>query len=341
MKKLLALVMTAVLAVSMLACTTEAEVDTSSEDASSVSQTEESSEEESSEDTESSATESSEAVESASTELTDRAGNTIEVKEEYTKIVSYAPSLTEILVDLGYADKIIAITSVDMTEGLPEDVLVFDMMNPDIEAITASQPDLVITTELTAAGQSSPFDEVESAGATVANVPTATSIEGIYADIEFLGELLKAEDKADILVSDMQTAIAEYQALSADITEKKTVYFEISPAPYMYSTGSGSYLNEMIEIIGGENVLAGTEGWLSVTDEMILTSNPSVIFTNVNYADAPIDEIKARSGWDAVDAVANDAVYYVDNMSTSLPNHNIVKGLDEMAKALYPEVYGE
>ncbi len=278
---------------------------------------------------------------SATTEVTDRAGNPIEIKEEYTKIVSYAPSLTEKLIDLGFADKIVAITNFDMAQGLSEDVMRFDMMSPEMEAIVALEPDLILATNITAAGGSDPFTVLRDSGTTIATFPTANSIAEINEDIAFLGTLLNAEDEAAAMNSSLNTAIEEFRAKSAEITEKKTVYMEISPAPDMYSTGSGTFLNEMIEIVGGVNVLADQESWIAVSEEQLLSANPDVIFTNVNYLDAPIDEILARNGWDVVTAVANGEVYAVDNNATSLPNHNIVKGLQEMAVQMYPEIYAE
>lgn len=108
----------------------------------------------------------------------------------------------------------------------------------------------------------------------------------------------------------------------------------------MYSFGRGVFLNEMIELIGAENILADQEGWLAVEGETVASANPDVILTNVNYLDDAVGEILSRSGWEGVSAIQNKQVYYIDNMSSSLSNHNIVKALDEMAKAVYPDAYG-
>ena len=107
----------------------------------------------------------------------------------------------------------------------------------------------------------------------------------------------------------------------------------------MYSFGSGVFLNEMIELIGAENVLAGQEGWLPVEAETIVAADPDVILTNVNYIDDPVAEILGRSGWEGMSAVQNEQVFYIDNMASSLSNQNVVKALDQMAKAVYPELF--
>jgi len=99
------------------------------------------------------------------------------------------------------------------------------------------------------------------------------------------------------------------------------------------------FLNEMIELIGAENVFADQQSWIAVTQEAALSANPDVILTNVSYIPNPVDEIKTRDGWDAVKAVKDGNVIYIDNMSSSLPNQGIVKALHEMAKAVYPDKY--
>jgi iron complex transport system substrate-binding protein len=95
----------------------------------------------------------------------------------------------------------------------------------------------------------------------------------------------------------------------------------------------------MIELIGARNIFADQMGWLAVTEEAAISANPDVILTNVNYIEDSIGEIKSRDGWEEVNALKNNAVYYIDNGYSSLPNHNIVKALKEMALAVYPEAF--
>ena len=260
-------------------------------------------------------------------------------ESKYERIVSFAPSITQILVGIGLGDKIIAVTSYDTTEGVAENIPAFDLMAPDIEAITALEPDIILSTEITSAGGSNPFDLIQSEKTEIKYFVTAESIDEIYAQIISFGDIFSREEEAQKLVDELTAVVDSYKEKAANITEKKSVYFEISPAPYMYSTGTDSYMHEMIELVGATNALEEYKSWLAVTDEMILTANPDVIFTNVNYTEAPIEEIKQRNGWNVVNAVANNEVYYIDNLSSSLANHNIVKALDEMSKALYPEIY--
>ncbi len=272
--------------------------------------------------------------------IIDPSGNEITIKEEIDSIISLAPSNTEILIELGYKDKIIAADTQSQTLGvLPENLPFFDLMSPDIEQIIALKPDIIIVTGMSTVEGNDPFKPAADLGIPVAYIPSSESIEQIYNDIIFISKVLNEEAKGQEIVDNMKEEIANIKAIGDTIEDKKSVYFEIGAAPYMYSFGKGVFLNEMIEIIGAKNALGDQESWISVSEEAVLNANPDVILTNVNYIDNPVDEIKSRLGWESISAIKNSEVYYVDNMKTSLPNHNILIGLKEMAKAVYPDKY--
>lgn len=270
----------------------------------------------------------------------DPAGNEITIPENIDTIISMGPSTTEILIELGYKDKIIASDTYSQPLGiLPEDIPYIDMMSPDIEQIIALNPDFIFATGMMMVEGNDPFKAVTDLGITVAYIPSSESIEEIYDDIEFMASVLGVEEKGQEIVDNMKDKIAAIKETGDTITEKKSVYFEIGSAPYLYSFGKGVFLNEMIEIIGATNALGDQESWISVSDETILAANPDVIMTNVNYIENPVDEIKSRPGWEGLQAIKNNEVYYVDNMASNLPNHNIIIALEQMAKAVYPDKY--
>ena len=279
---------------------------------------------------------------SASRPTVDPSGAEITVPEAINSIVVLAPSITETVIALGDSDKIIAydISSVGL-EGLPADKPVLDLVDPDMEQLIALNPDLLLVTNLSLYDAENPYQQLIDLGVCVACIPSSDSIEDIQSDISFIADVLGKSKAGDELIRQMQEEIDGISEIAKTITEKKTVYFEISAAPYMYSFGNGVFLNEMIELIGAENILADQEGWLSVGEESVVAANPDVILTNVNYIDNPTQEIMDRSGWDALTAVQNGDVYYIDNMASSLPNQNIVKALKQMAEAVYPEYYGK
>lgn len=272
----------------------------------------------------------------------DRAGNDITIPSKIDKIITISPSITETLVDLGLSDKIIGIDTYSTgIEGLNADLPTFDIMAPDTEKLIALKPDIVFITSMSEVNGVNPFKPLIDVGICVACIPTSDSIQSIKEDIEFLGKVIKQEDKSKVIIKNMEDEIDKIKKIGDTILEKKKVYFEIASAPYMYSFGKNVYLNEMIEMIGATNVLSDQESWISVSEEIILNSNPDVILTNVNYIDNPIEEIKARNGWENISAVKNNQVYYIDNDASSHSNEFIIKALKEMAKGIYPDKYSD
>lgn len=288
----------------------------------------------------------SEAVSGAGSTLpdTDPGGASIVIPDQVDSVVALAPSICEMMVALGVEEKL---TGYDLQSvgiaGLPENVPTFDMVNPDMEQLTALAPDMLIVSNLSLYDQEAPYQPLIDAGVCVICIPTSESVEGVRSDICFLADALRVPEAGERVVEEMDTELARLSAIVSDLPEeeKKSVYFEISPAPYLYSCGTDTYLHEMIELAGGRNVLADQSGWLSVEGENVVAANPDVIFTNVNYMDEPVEEILGREGWAGVSAVMNGDVYYIDNSASSLPDQNIVKAVEQMARELYPERFSE
>ena len=271
---------------------------------------------------------------------TDRAGNEIKLPESIEKIMIAGPSNAEILSGIEMIDKIIAADNYSQgIEGLASDVVYFDMATPDVEQMLALKADVFFVTGMVQAGDDNVYQQLIDAGVCVIFIPSSNSIKGIEEDIQYIADVMGASDKGTEIVTNMQNKIAEISKIGEAITDKKNVYFELAAAPEMYSFGNGVFLNEMIEIIGATNIFAEQESWISVTEESVLEANPDVILTSVDYIDNPIDELKGRAGWDVVTAIKDEAVYPIDTNASNNPSQNIVKALEEMAKAVYPDQY--
>lgn len=270
----------------------------------------------------------------------DRAGNEISVPTEITKVISMAPSTSQVLEELGLTDLLVAVDTqtayyMEETAELPQ----FDMMTPDCESILSLDPDIVFVTGMSYLGAEDPYAELVEAGICVVQIPSSESIAAIQEDILFISECFGMSDEGTAIVDGMNDIINEISAIGETITEKKTVLFEISCLPDIYSFGNGVFLNEMLNLIGAENIFADQESWIAVTEESAIAANPDVILTSVNYIEDPVAEILGREGWENVEAIKNGAVAYIDNGYSGLPNHNVVLALKEMAKAVYPEEY--
>jgi iron complex transport system substrate-binding protein len=272
----------------------------------------------------------------------DREGTPITLPESTERIACFGPSNTEIISALGLADRLVAVDDYSANvEGLPAGLPMFDMLVPDAERILDLGPDVLFVPGLSKVGGEDPYKPVKEAGVCVIYMPSSNSVAGIKEDIRYIAAVLGRAEKGEEIVGKMEAEIAAIKAIGDAVTEKKSVYFEIAAAPYMCSFGDGVFLHEMIELTGALNILADQSSWISITDEAVLALNPDVILTSVNYIDNPIEELKNRPSWDALDAVKDGRVFAIDTDTSSRPSQNIVKALWEIALAVYPDLYQE
>jgi iron complex transport system substrate-binding protein len=258
----------------------------------------------------------------------DRAGNPIAPPQEPTAIVSLAPSITRVLVDLGLADKIVAVDLYATgIEGLPEGIPALDALSPDAETLLALAPDLVIASGMTAVVGDTPLRQLADLGICVAYIPSSESIAASLDDVRFIGQLVGEAEAAEALIAPL---LADIEALRVAAETPVPVYFEID---FPYTFGSGTFLNEMIELLGGRNIFADQTSWISVSEEAIIAAAPEIIFTNASWAEDPAGAILSRPGWETIPAVQNGRVYVIDSDASSQPNHHIVEALEAMVAA--------
>lgn len=250
-------------------------------------------------------------------------------------IISLQPSNTEILFELGVGEQIIGATDYDT---YPEEALeierVSDSMTIDTERVIELKPDVVFAYT---AGEEPQVEQLESAGLKVFVIQSAATIDDVYGDIEQIADVLNREEKAEEIVDGIEAQIKAVQEKTASITDKKKVYFEISPAPDIWSIGAGTFQQELITAAGVENLYADQQGWFAVTEEDLITRNPEAIITTVSDGDDPKGEIIARQGWSTIDAVQNEAVYELNANILDRPGPRIGEAIEQIASTIYPE----
>jgi len=253
-------------------------------------------------------------------------------------IMSIGPTVTEVLVELGLGDRIIAADDFSvMVPGVPGNLeLIVDMWTLDVEAILALEPDIIVATDMIMWG-ADPLALVAEAGTRVVYVPVSSTIDGIFENIRFIAYEMGVPAAANPIVAHMEAEFAAVRAIAENIENRRTVYFEIDMGPPMFTFGAGTFLHEILEIVGAVNIFADDGTWVAVADEQILARDPDVIITNDAWTDDPIGIIKGRPGWYGLTAVANNRVHHVDADTTSRDNHNIISAMREIARAVYPE----
>ncbi|PKQ16283.1 MAG: ABC transporter substrate-binding protein [Actinobacteria bacterium HGW-Actinobacteria-7] len=264
--------------------------------------------------------------------ITDDASRTVEIAAQPQRIVSLAPANTEILFALGAGDRVVGVTSYDDYPAEVADIAkVGDFAGPNIEAVAAAKPDLVLATT---GVQADVIAKLEALGATVIAVDPQ-NLDALYADIAEIGQATGTTDKASKTVSDMK---AQADQIRADVAsaEKTTVFVEIAQSP-LYTVGSGTIIDELVTIAGGTNVVTES-GYVPYSTEQVVKSNPAVYMATKGSMSDP-KQLAKRAGFKSLDAVKNGRVIILDDNLVSRPGPRIMEGLKQIAQGLHPDLY--
>ena len=151
-----------------------------------------------------------------------------------------------------------------------------------------------------------------------------------------IGALMGKNENAEALIADIQATCDEIRAKTEG--NEKTVYFEISPPPYLYSCGSSSFTHELAEICGLKNIFSDqADPWLMISDEQVIERNPDYIVLMNGMGAAGIDEIMSRDGWGDITAIKEKNIYYDETSIMTRPGPRVKDAVIE----LYNFVYGE
>ena len=277
-----------------------------------------------------------EAPESVS--VVDDAGRTVEVVKNPQRLVSLAPSNTEILFALGLGDKVVGVTDFcDYPEEAKAIEQVGTYFEPNIEMIFSLSPDLVLAIpdvpEVVA--------KLEELGIP-ALILDPSDLEGILADIQLVGQATGAETEAEALVSELRGRIAVVTEKAGEAKERVRVFCEIDATDPSkpWASGPGSFMDAMIRLSGGTNVAAGADSpWPQLSAEEIIAKDPEIIILADSKYGVTAESVGERPGWDVITAVKEGAIYDIDDDLISRPGPRIVDGLETVAKIIHPELF--
>ncbi len=272
-------------------------------------------------------------------EITSLNGKTYTIEKEYTKILSLAPGITELLVEIGLEDKLVAVDTNSLQFLNNKDITALNMLEPNMEEIISLEPEVVFIPSITV--EYLGIDTVnllENTGIKIITEDEASSISDIRYNTEFILDTIVGEGEEEIL-SNFDTTLEKINNAFEQVPQPKKVFFEISEIPYLYSFGEGVFINEMLTLAGGENIFATEKEWFSIGEESIVELNPQYYFTNVSYIENHVDEILAYENFQDVEAIKTGNVYYINSNYTSLPNYKTLGGIIEMGKILHGDLY--
>ncbi len=269
--------------------------------------------------------------------MVDQLGRNVAVPDNPLSIVALAPSIVEIIYALESQDRLKGATQFSnfppAAARLPK---VGSYVHLDLERIIFLKPDLCIA--IKDGNPKHIVDRLESL-----NIPVYTvdprGLDSVMKTIMDIGILLGAEKRANELVLNMKNRIEHVDALVSKTTHRPGVFFQIGLSPIV-SVGTDTFIHELIERAGGENLSKGPTPYPRFSKEQVLGLAPEVFIITSMAREGMFDGIKAQwSRWTTMPAVKNDRICLVDSDLLDRPTPRIVDGLEVLLKHIHPEIF--
>jgi iron complex transport system substrate-binding protein len=274
--------------------------------------------------------------------VVDDLGREVTINKLPQRIISLAPSITEILFALGLDDRIVGVTDYcDYPEAAKAKPRVASYTTPNTEKLVSLQPDLVLAESI---HEKTVLPVLEKLGLTVL-VSSATSIDAVLHDINLTGQISGKSKIAAQLVEKMSSRIKAVSIKTEGLTpeNRPRVLYVVWHQP-IWTMGSKTFIDELIKTAGGINIFSNDfEKSRVVSLESIIAKNPQVIIVSgmATTGDQIYNGIKNEERLKSVDAMVNNRIYKIsDSNLIERPGPRIVDGLDELAKLIHPEIFG-
>jgi iron complex transport system substrate-binding protein len=272
--------------------------------------------------------------------IVDGLGRQVTINAVPQRIVSLAPSNTEILFALGLGDKVVGVTEYcNYPEAAKTKPKVGGFSTVDIEKVVSLRPDLVLATQI---HSKTIIPALEKLGLTVVAL-TPSSLTGVLDSITLVGKITGQSKEASELVKDLSTRIKsiadETQKLSH--AQRPRVFYVTWHDPLM-TAGTGTLSNDVISQAGGQNIASDITGDKTIDLETVINRDPEVIIVSVGMGtgeDSPWQYIKSESRLKNTQALLTDRVYKIDGDLIHRPGPRIVEALEQMAQFIHPELF--
>lgn len=272
--------------------------------------------------------------------LTDGFGREVSIPEPAQRVVSLAPSSTEILFAVGAAPQVVGRD--ELSDYPPEAIDVASIGTTygelNVEAIVALEPDLVLAAMINSPEH---VQALEDLGIVVFVLPNPMGMDELYTVLEMTGMLTGHETEAENLAEQLKARVdAVIETLTG--AEPVPVLYEVdgtdSNAPW--TTGPGTFQDVLIRLAGGENIASDIEFWGQISLEEIVARDPVVIvFSEGPWVTTTPESVTERPGWGEIAAVVNGEIYGIDANWIDRPGPRYVDALEALARVLHPELF--
>jgi len=270
--------------------------------------------------------------------VTDDRGKSVTLASPPSRVVSLAPSATEIVFALGAGDRLVA---TDDFSDFPAEAKALPKLGgirTSPEKIVALKPDLVL-----AISSGNLPAQLDALGQPLF-IFDPNDLDGVYKNIVAVGNLVDQAPRAQQIVADMRSRIGAIAEKAKQAKTKPRVLHEVDSTDptRIFVAGPRNFIDSMIAICGGSNVAAdAATKFPTFSAEQIVARAPEIIVLADYRFGATPDMVRARPGWSAIPAVREGAIYPIDDDLVSRPGPRLVLGFEAYAKIVHPELFGQ
>jgi len=254
-------------------------------------------------------------------------------KSDKPKIISLAPSITEMIYAIGAEKQLIGRTSAcDWPKGVEKIQVVGAFGKPSLEVLASLSPDLVIDTDLADENMGSKIIELG-----FQRERLAISVPGdIPPALRRLGKLTGNPEKADSLALVIEDSLKQFLNLADSLTSSPNVYLEIWDDP-LWTGGRNSYVSALIAYAGGKNIGDSVQKeYFEVSPEWVIQQNPDIILCMyMSRQEDVIEKVVSRPGWEHINAITLGNIH--DNFDNSIflrPGPRVLEGVEQLRHIL-------
>jgi len=272
--------------------------------------------------------------------FTDGLGRQVTLNGPAQRIISLAPSNTEILFAIGAGGQVVGR---DALSDFPEEARdvtdigsTFESLNTEL--IVSLEPDLVLAAEINTPEQ---VKQLEDLGLTVYYLNNPLTLEEMYGNLDLVAELTGHAQEAAALSESLKARVAAVDEKIAPLSSRFSVFYELdgTDPSKPYTAGKGTFITQLIDRAGGYNIAADLDGYPQLSLEQVVAADPAfIILGDARYGVTP-ESIARRPGWENLSAVKNGLVMPFNDDLVSRPGPRLVDALEELAKLMRPELF--
>jgi iron complex transport system substrate-binding protein len=269
----------------------------------------------------------------SSRSFVDDAGHRIYLAKPPARVVSLAPSITEMLFSLGLDEQIVGVTDFCDYPDAAKSKARVGYSNPSTEALVALRPELVLAPkDFLRPDLQTKLDQLKIP----LFVLDAQTLEDILLQIQTLGKMFEKTSAANEVTQRMRQRIADIRRKVETLPARRVLYV-LNSRP-LIAVGPGSFLHPMIGLAGGVNIAAQAGvAYPKLSMEAVLKEDPEVLIFPSETV--PRSEQQQWLRWDTLSAVKLRRFHEVSSSLLNRPGPRIIEGLEQLARAIHPETF--